>query len=270
MRYVKSKEEMLNHSENIQEDAYITATEFLLNPASIIFERKKKCRQELVKDFFEGKVEPDIVNDSFNGIYGSFNRQEQREIIDSISQYPFLSWSVRKITDDKTVACIINEKCQTKRQKKEYYMEPDWKYLQQCFDNIMYETNIAGEAAEFPKYVNKFEEDDCHEPKKQLHKRRINGVVKEIVALISIIIILVTALFSIKKVNSYNLSQKDNDGVETTVSAENATSYEDDQQTVTLESTHTNKRSIIKAGGIKSGDDLREMINEKIKSKRTR
>lgn len=125
-----------------KDKVYNTAAEFFMNP-KCVFNNKAITNadtymEEFIKADAESQNEEVILNCLCNAYGTMFGKSEAKKIAISISKYNYLPWAMQKVTDDKTIACMINDKGKTKYMQPEYYMEPDWEALQKKYEQIMY------------------------------------------------------------------------------------------------------------------------------------
>ena len=67
-----------------------------------------------------------------------FNKKTSREICESLKEVYFVVGAVKNVKDDKSVVCLINETIEVVPQDKKYYLEPDWVWLQECYEALLY------------------------------------------------------------------------------------------------------------------------------------
>ena len=67
-----------------------------------------------------------------------FNKKTSREICESLKEVYFVVGAVKNVRDDKSVVCLINETIEVVPQDKKYYLEPDWVWLQECYEALVY------------------------------------------------------------------------------------------------------------------------------------
>lgn len=67
-----------------------------------------------------------------------FNKKTSREICESLKEVYFVVGAVKNVRDDKSVVCLINGTIEVVPQEKTYYLEPDWVWLQECYEALVY------------------------------------------------------------------------------------------------------------------------------------
>lgn len=132
-----------------QDNAYITAAEFFMNPSSIYRNKKISRPDEFLKRFILGDLEEKDQDSFQKSILESytkmFGKNNAGELGKRISQYYYAVWALKNITDDKTVVCMMNENAKVTPQELSYYFEPDWQRLQECYHALLYDKPMPTE-----------------------------------------------------------------------------------------------------------------------------
>lgn len=121
---------------------YITAAEFFMNPYSVYRNRRVKDPDTYMKYFLEGKLDGTDQKAFLQCILAAYTRQLGKEsanqIANGIKECFYAVWAVSKVTDDKSVVCMMNDKAVVEPQGTKYYEEPDWKLLQEKYEALLY------------------------------------------------------------------------------------------------------------------------------------
>ena len=125
-----------------QDNVYIAAAEFFMNPYAVYKNPKIKGAESFLHTFFEGNLLPkdqDAFLQCMDAAYTKlFNKKTSREICESLKEVYFVVGAVKNVKDDKSVVCLINETIEVVPQDKKYYLEPDWVWLQECYEALLY------------------------------------------------------------------------------------------------------------------------------------
>ena len=125
-----------------QDNVYIAAAEFFMNPYAVYKNPKIKGAESFLHTFLEGNLLPkdqDAFLQCMDAAYTKlFNKKTSREICESLKEVYFVVGAVKKVKDDKSVVCLINETIEVVPQDKKYYLEPDWVWLQECYEALLY------------------------------------------------------------------------------------------------------------------------------------
>ena len=125
-----------------QDNVYIAAAEFFMNPYAVYKNPKIKGAESFLHTFLEGNLLPkdqDSFLQCMDAAYTKlFNKKTSREICESLREVYFVVGAVKNVKDDKSVVCLINETIEVVPQDKKYYLEPDWVWLQECYEALVY------------------------------------------------------------------------------------------------------------------------------------
>lgn len=125
-----------------QDNVYIAAAEFFMNPYAVYKNPKIKGAESFLHTFLEGNLLPkdqDAFLQCMDAAYTKlFNKKTSREIGESLKEVYFVVGAVKNVKDDKSVVCLINETIEVVPQDKKYYLEPDWVWLQECYEALLY------------------------------------------------------------------------------------------------------------------------------------
>lgn len=125
-----------------QDNVYIAAAEFFMNPYAVYKNSKIKGAESFLHTFLEGDLLPkdqDSFLQCMDAAYTRlFNKKTSREICESLKEVYFVVGAVKNVRDDKSVVCLINETIEVVPQDKKYYLEPDWVWLQECYEALVY------------------------------------------------------------------------------------------------------------------------------------
>ena len=125
-----------------QDNVYIAAAEFFMNPYAVYKNPKIKGAESFLHTFLEGDLLPkdqDAFLQCMDAAYTKlFNKKTSREICESLKEVYFVVGAVKNVRDDKSVVCLINETIEVVPQDKKYYLEPDWVWLQECYEALLY------------------------------------------------------------------------------------------------------------------------------------
>ena len=125
-----------------KDNVYIAAAEFFMNPYAVYKNPKIKGAESFLHTFLEGNLLPkdqDAFLQCMDAAYTKlFNKKTSREICESLKEVYFVVGAVKNVKDDKSVVCLINETIEVVPQDKKYYLEPDWVWLQECYEALLY------------------------------------------------------------------------------------------------------------------------------------
>lgn len=125
-----------------QDNVYIAAAEFFMNPYAVYKNPKIKGAESFLHTFLDGNLLPkdqDAFLQCMDAAYTKlFNKKTSREICESLKEVYFVVGAVKNVKDDKSVVCLINETIEVVPQDKKYYLEPDWVWLQECYEALLY------------------------------------------------------------------------------------------------------------------------------------
>lgn len=118
----------------------VNAAQFFLNPDCVYKNRNFKNIDQTFESLLTGDFKDiqEIFSSALQNAYTKmFGKAVAREIVDSFTKYSYIPWALNRVTDDKTIVWLINDKCQPKLQKPDYYMDPDWKELKNTYQKIL-------------------------------------------------------------------------------------------------------------------------------------
>ncbi len=122
-------------------NAYITAAEFFMNPNGIYMNKKIKNPDQFMKKYMIGilgKEDRDFFLECMKENYAKMlGRNGMTEVLKRLSECQVLPALV-KVTDDKSVVCLMNERANVTPQGIEYYYEPDWRWRNECHKALLY------------------------------------------------------------------------------------------------------------------------------------
>lgn len=122
-----------------EKNVYITPCELLMNPNFVLKNKKISSPENALVKFIKAELDNNEFNSSIRaGFSKFFDKKLVNQICNSISTYNYVIWAMNKVTDDKTVVVLINDKTKIEVQNVKYYIEPDWKSLQKRFERLAY------------------------------------------------------------------------------------------------------------------------------------
>lgn len=128
---------------------YVTAAEFFMNPHSVYQNKRVKNPDEYMRYFLEGKLDGSDQKAFLQCILTAYEKLLGKEntvrIKERIEKYFYAVWAVSKVTDDKSVVCIMDEKAAVESQDIGYYEEPEWEMLQKKYEAFLYKTEKTEE-----------------------------------------------------------------------------------------------------------------------------
>lgn len=130
-------------------NAYITASEFFMNPYSVYLNKNIKDKNNFIEKFVEG-IFGDSAENTFmdcikHAYVKMFGVQKAGVICEEIKEYDYAVRAIENVTDDKSVVCIINEKAKVTPQDIYYYREADWQWKQECYQAFLYGKQLPDE-----------------------------------------------------------------------------------------------------------------------------
>ena len=135
-----SKEEAMRG--NLKKDnVYITATEFFMNPDVLYLNRSVKDPDQSMQDFLQGNEsageEKKLIDRMHAGYLKLFGKNATDRLCNEIQKTCYLLSAIKKVDDDKSVVCLMNEKKKVAPKNASMYQEPDWKGLYDKYMNWM-------------------------------------------------------------------------------------------------------------------------------------
>lgn len=122
--------------------AYITASEFFMNPDTVYQNPLISDADAFVGRYLQGDLDredEEIFLDCIQAGYRKmFDGKDAMELCDGISKYYYAVWALTNVTDDKSVVCMMNETAKVSPQNMEYYQEPNWKCRQESYNALLY------------------------------------------------------------------------------------------------------------------------------------
>lgn len=195
-------------------NAYITASEFFMNPYSVYLNENIRDKDSFIEKFVEGSfgdlAENEFMNCMKNAYVKMFGLQKAEVICKEIEEYVYAAKTIENVTDDKSIVCIINEKVNVTPQDICYYREVDWQWKQSCYQAFLYGKPLPDEPVrksieELVNGISKKEisiksdkaDDNLPKPddrkfRQETEKYRIMTVISLAVSVVSLIMFLVT------------------------------------------------------------------------------
>ncbi len=126
-----------------KDNAYITASEFFLNPYSVYKYGKVKNKEAFLKKYITGKLDTDDENRFrlclMNAYKHMLGAEASEEIANGFTgEHIYAVLALVNVTDDKTVVGMLNEKMSGTTQDLSYYHEPDWKQKTKIYNSLLY------------------------------------------------------------------------------------------------------------------------------------
>lgn len=128
------------------DNVYITATEFFMNPYAIYLNKNIKNPDKYIKKFIGGNLSKEEQKDYLNILFYAytkyFGKHKAGELCASIQNYCYGVWAMKNVEDDKSIVCMMNETINVKPIDDKLYIEPNWSYLQKCYEALLYGGNL--------------------------------------------------------------------------------------------------------------------------------
>ena len=86
-------------------------------------------------------------------LYKTLGKEEACRLCEAIKKFYFAVWAVTKVTDDKSVVCLMNEKAKVTPKEQKYYQEPNWKWRQECYQALLYGKELPPAPSDDPLYT---------------------------------------------------------------------------------------------------------------------
>ncbi len=138
-------------------NVYVTACEFFMNPNMVYLNPHVKNHeaymQHVLKGNLEKKDQDDFLKCMIYGYTKTLGKEEVRQLCEAIKKYYFAVWAVTKVTDDKSVVCLMNEKAKVTPKEQKYYQEPNWKWRQECYQALLYGKELPPAPSDDPLYT---------------------------------------------------------------------------------------------------------------------
>lgn len=130
---------------NGQMHVYVTMAEFLMNPDSVYHNNEIDNPEQFLKCFLNNGITSNQFNQCLQNAYSNmFDKSTSLAICKTVSQYNYSIWKIGKVTDDRTIVCAMNDIQKVHNADAEYYAEPDWRVLQNRFDQLAYPSLYEG------------------------------------------------------------------------------------------------------------------------------
>lgn len=148
-----SKQELANF-DFPKDNIYITAAEFFMNPHAVFENPRVKDAQKYLHTFLQGDLtgeDQDSFLQCMRTAYEKLLGKKQSDrICETLKKLYYAVWAVKNVKDDKSVVCLMNEKTRVTPQDEQYYLEPDWKWRQECQEALLYNKEMPPKPADEP------------------------------------------------------------------------------------------------------------------------
>lgn len=138
-------------------NVYVTACEFFMNPNMVYLNPHVKNHeaymQHVLKGNLEKKDQDDFLKCMIYGYTKTLGKEEACRLCEAIKKFYFAVWAVTKVTDDKSVVCLMNEKAKVTPKEQKYYREPNWKWRQECYQALLYGKELPPAPSDDPLYT---------------------------------------------------------------------------------------------------------------------
>lgn len=138
-------------------NVYVTACEFFMNPDMVYLNPHVKNHeaymQHVLKGNLEKKDQDDFLKCMIYGYTKTLGKEEACRLCEAIRKFYFAVWAVTKVTDDKSVVCLMNEKAKVTPKEQKYYQEPNWKWRQECYQALLYGKELPPAPSDDPLYT---------------------------------------------------------------------------------------------------------------------
>lgn len=138
-------------------NVYVTACEFFMNPNMVYLNPHVKNHeaymQHVLKGNLEKKDQDDFLKCMIYGYTKTLGKEEACRLCEAIRKFYFAVWAVTKVTDDKSVVCLMNEKAKVTPKEQKYYQEPNWKWRQECYQALLYGKELPPAPSDDPLYT---------------------------------------------------------------------------------------------------------------------
>lgn len=138
-------------------NVYVTACEFFMNPEMVYLNPHVKNHeaymQHVLKGNLEKKDQDDFLKCMIYGYTKTLGKEEACRLCEAIKKFYFAVWAVTKVTDDKSVVCLMNEKAKVTPKEQKYYQEPNWKWRQECYQALLYGKELPPAPSDDPLYT---------------------------------------------------------------------------------------------------------------------
>ena len=138
-------------------NVYVTACEFFMNPNMVYLNPHVKNHEAYMQHVLKGnlgkKDQDDFLKCMIYGYTKTLGKEEARQLCEAIKKFYFAVWAVTKVTDDKSVVCLMNEKAKVTPKEQKYYQEPNWKWRQECYQALLYGKELPPAPSDDPLYT---------------------------------------------------------------------------------------------------------------------
>ncbi len=156
-------------------NVYVTACEFFMNPNMVYLNPHVKNHeaymQHVLKGNLEKKDQDDFLKCMIYGYTKTLGKEEARQLCEAIKKFYFAVWAVTKVTDDKSVVCLMNEKAKVTPKEQKYYQEPNWKWRQECYQALLYGKELPPAPSDDPLYTG--EKTTVQKPLRKVTEREV-------------------------------------------------------------------------------------------------
>ena len=156
-------------------NVYVTACEFFMNPNMVYLNPHVKNHeaymQHVLKGNLEKKDQDDFLKCMIYGYTKTLGKEEARQLCEAIKKFYFAVWAVTKVTDDKSVVCLMNEKAKVTPKEQKYYQEPNWKWRQECYQALLYGKELPPAPSDDPLYTG--EKTTVQKPLRKVPEREV-------------------------------------------------------------------------------------------------
>ena len=156
-------------------NVYVTACEFFMNPNMVYLNPHVKNHeaymQHVLKGNLEKKDQDDFLKCMIYGYTKTLGKEEARQLCEAIKKFYFAVWAVTKVTDDKSVVCLMNEKAKVTPKEQKYYQEPNWKWRQECYQALLYGKELPPAPSDDPLYTG--ENTTVQKPLRKVTEREV-------------------------------------------------------------------------------------------------
>ena len=127
-------------------NVYITVAEFFMNPDVVFNNREivdpERFMEHYLRGDLSGEDEENFLQYMKASYTKSFGNKNAEKLCQLIAQYSYAVWALSKVDDDKSLVCLMNNKMKVEKQKLEYYVEPNWKWLAGCQKALLTNTTM--------------------------------------------------------------------------------------------------------------------------------
>ena len=138
-----------------KDNAYITVSEFFMNPYSIYLNKKVKDADGLISSFIEADFQKEHLDIFKNCMYAAYykllGKQQAEHICNGILDKYYAIQTLRAVTDDKSLVLMINDRAKVTPQDVSYYQEPDWEKRQREYQDLLYGSGSSNVTPVVPK-----------------------------------------------------------------------------------------------------------------------